>query len=47
VCEKPLPPELLFSAPDAALLKEQMNEEEKRAKSFDPNIHHTDGGIGI
>jgi hypothetical protein len=34
VCEKPLPEELLLSDEQVALLKKQMEQEEKRANEF-------------
>ena len=44
VCEKPLPKDLLFSDQEVANLKKQMEQEEKRAKEFNPKIKHDDGG---
>jgi len=50
VCEKPLPPELLFSDQQIADLNEQTDEEEKRTKQFKQQIddvgpHDHGGGI--
>jgi hypothetical protein len=53
VCEQPLPPELLMSPEQAARLKQQLAEEEKRAKAFNPIVQHDShepgigGGFGI
>jgi hypothetical protein len=38
VCEKPLPKEFLFSDQQIADLKKQMEQEEKRAKEFNPKV---------
>jgi predicted amidophosphoribosyltransferase len=46
VCEKPLPKELLFSDQQVADLKRQMEQEEKWAKAFNPEIQHDSPGTG-
>jgi pyruvate-formate lyase-activating enzyme len=45
VCEKTLPAELLLSGEQAAFLKKQDDEMEKRAKEFNPEICR-DSGTG-
>ena len=40
VCEKPLPPELLWSGAQVAELKKETEEEEKREKEFNPRVSH-------
>jgi predicted amidophosphoribosyltransferase len=40
VCEKPLPKELLLSDEQVEFLKKQMEQEEKQAKEFNPDITH-------
>jgi len=47
VCEKPLPKELLFTDGQIASLKKQLEEEEKRAKAFNPQIQHGSPGPPI
>ncbi|MGA2240920.1 MAG: hypothetical protein ABSH11_02635 [Verrucomicrobiota bacterium] len=47
VCEKPLPKELLLSDEQVATLKKQMDQEEKRAKEFNPEIQHGHGMGGM
>jgi predicted amidophosphoribosyltransferase len=49
VCEKPLPKELLLSDEQIAFLKKEMEQEEKRAKEFNPQVsrdpHIEPGGL--
>jgi reverse gyrase len=49
VCEKPLPKELLLTDEQTAFLKNQLAQEEKRAKEFNQQIHdvgdHSQGCI--
>jgi pyruvate-formate lyase-activating enzyme len=47
VCEKPLPEELLLSDEQVVTLKKQMDQEEKRAKEFNPEIQHGHGMGGM
>jgi hypothetical protein len=43
VCEKPVPPELLLSDKQIAILKKQDEQMEKRAREFNPEICHDSG----
>jgi hypothetical protein len=49
VCENPLPKELLLTDEQTAFLKKQSDQEEKRAKEFNQQIHdvrdHSQGCI--
>jgi predicted amidophosphoribosyltransferase len=47
VCGKPLPAELLFTDEQIAALKKESDQEEKRAKEFNPEIQHGHGTGGM
>ncbi len=47
VCEKPLPKELLMNDAEIAFWKQEMDQEEKRAKEFNPEIQHGHGMGGM
>jgi len=42
VCENPLPEDLLLTDEQTAFLKRQSDQEEKRAKEFNQQIHDVD-----
>ncbi len=47
VCEQPLPKELLMNDAEIAFWKKEMDQEEKRAKKFNPKFHDAGGSSGL